>query len=369
LAPGRLGPFDLPSQIRVRVLTPGAFSQAHLIGFQARVLAASEKFKCIRMVAELRKSSLAGSAKGERARSKSPGPKGGSGKRVRPASGPAAGEASAASGAPGLSVVLGLVAVLGVMVVLGVPQNVTAQFNPASGGSGGGVNFMGFSKIQLDAFFSSLSMILVSEVGDKTFFIAAVLAMKHSRAVVLGGALGALALMTMLSSMFGVVLTTLIPHQYTHYAAVLLFVVFGIKLLKDAQEMSAEGPSEELEEVEAELSKEDKKKDPDAVGKKKEVSLSLVNTVLWQAFTMTFLAEWGDRSQISTIAMAAHKDAFAVTAGGVLGHACCTSLAVVGGRMLASRISERTVTLAGGALFLIFAVHGMLQDPSSSHND
>ena len=59
----------------------------------------------------------------------------------------------------------------------------------------------------------------------------------------------------------GVVLTTLIPHQYTHYAAVLLFVVFGIKLLKDAQEMSAEGPSEELEEVEAELSKEDKKKE------------------------------------------------------------------------------------------------------------
>ncbi len=48
----------------------------------------------------------------------------------------------------------------------------------------------------MDAFFSSVTMILVNELGDKTFFIAAVLAMKNSRAVVLGGALGALALMT-----------------------------------------------------------------------------------------------------------------------------------------------------------------------------
>jgi hypothetical protein len=40
---------------------------------------------------------------------------------------------------------------------------------------------------QMDAFFSSLMMILVSELGDKTFFIAAVMAMKHSRGVVLAG--------------------------------------------------------------------------------------------------------------------------------------------------------------------------------------
>ena len=34
--------------------------------------------------------------------------------------------------------------------------------------------------------------------------------------------------------------------------------------------------------------------------------------------------------------------------GGVLGHALCTGLAVVGGRIIATRISVRTVTLVRG---------------------
>ena len=49
-----------------------------------------------------------------------------------------------------------------------------------------------------------------------------------------------------------------------------------------------------------------------------------------------------------------------VTVGGVLGHAICTGGAVIGGRMLAARISQRTVAIAGGCLFLTFAVHNAL---------
>lgn len=36
----------------------------------------------------------------------------------------------------------------------------------------------------LHAFIASLSVIVVSEIGDKTFFIAAIMAMKHSRSTV-----------------------------------------------------------------------------------------------------------------------------------------------------------------------------------------
>ena len=85
--------------------------------------------------------------------------------------------------------------------------------------------------------------------------------------------------------------------------------------------------------------------------------------VFTQTFTLTFLAEWGDRSQIATIALAASKELSGVVLGGLLGHALCTGLAVVGGKMLASRISERHVSLVGGALFIVFAVHSFAVGP------
>ncbi|RYG63837.1 TMEM165/GDT1 family protein [archaeon] len=50
-------------------------------------------------------------------------------------------------------------------------------------------------------------------------------------------------------------------------------------------------------------------------------------------------------------------------AGGLLGHAFCTGLAVLGGRMLAARISERTVAVIGGVLFLFFGVTSFLYGP------
>ncbi|KAK9168554.1 hypothetical protein Syun_000694 [Stephania yunnanensis] len=51
-----------------------------------------------------------------------------------------------------------------------------------------------------DAFFASLSMILVSEIGDETFIIAALMAMRHPKSIVLSGALAALIVMTVSSS-------------------------------------------------------------------------------------------------------------------------------------------------------------------------
>ena len=80
-----------------------------------------------------------------------------------------------------------------------------------------------------------------------------------------------------------------------------------------------------------------------------------------EAFSLTFLAEWGDRTQFATIALAAGNNPIGVTTGAILGHAICTAIAVIGGRMLAGRISERTLTGVGGFLFLVFGIVAWLQ--------
>lgn len=85
----------------------------------------------------------------------------------------------------------------------------------------------------------------------------------------------------------------------------------------------------------------------------------IFSPIFLEAFTLTFLAEWGDRSQIATIGLAAASDVVGVTLGGVLGHALCTGAAVIGGKHLASHIDERLVSIFGGVLFLIFGAHSL----------
>lgn len=68
---------------------------------------------------------------------------------------------------------------------------------------------------------------------------------------------------------------------------------------------------------------------------------------------MTFLAEWGDRSQIATIALAASFNLFMVTLGALAGHFLCTLGAVQIGEWISGRVSEKYVLLVGGIVFML----------------
>lgn len=224
------------------------------------------------------------------------------------------------------------------------------------------------------SFYMSVSMIVVSEIGDKTFLIAALMAMKHLRIVVFSAAFLSLAVMTVLLGVVGHALPSLISRRLTQFMAAVLFIVFGVKLLREGLAMSKSlGVDEEMAEVEEELANNahagghDLESAGDQVQLKKLVLqefasqindlASFVLSPVWiQVFVMTFLGEWGDRSQIATIAMAAGLDYWVVILGATIGHGLCTAAACIGGQLLATRISMRTVTLGGSAAFFVFSV-------------
>jgi putative Ca2+/H+ antiporter (TMEM165/GDT1 family) len=242
-------------------------------------------------------------------------------------------------------------------------------------------------------------MILFSEIGDKTFLIAALMAMKHDRLLVFSAALSALVAMTILSAVLGHAVPTLLPKRFTNFLAAILFLVFGAKMLKEGLAMDPnEGVAAEMQEVEMELnekehqarqqgrrrssaspyalemglgrsstrksrsgsrlpspprspsSSSDRSPSPESSSVNNALAgltnlFSLVLSPAWvQTFIMTFLGEWGDRSQIATIAMAAGQDYWWVTGGAVSGHAVCTGVAVIGGRAIAGKVSLRVGT-------------------------
>jgi len=218
----------------------------------------------------------------------------------------------------------------------------------------------------IHGFLASLSVIIVSELGDKTFFIAAIMAMKNPRVTVFAGAITSLAIMHIMASFFGYA-TTVIPRVITYYLSSFLFALFGLKMLHEGYHMSPNEGQEEYEEVNEELRKREEKEgkgDIESGGHRGEPTvLAFVGKIFIQSFTMTMLAEWGDRSQLATVILAAREDVYGVCVGGILGHALCTGLAVIGGRLIATRISVRTVTLIGGAVFILFALSALVMSP------
>jgi putative Ca2+/H+ antiporter (TMEM165/GDT1 family) len=198
----------------------------------------------------------------------------------------------------------------------------------------------------LTGFTSGLLLITLSELGDKTFFIGAILAMRHPRRWVFIGVTLALAAMTILSVLLGQVVT-LLPQHYVKAAAIALFFGFGFKLLYDASRMAPQvGMTEEQAEAEAAVA---------GCGTLEKTGV-MGRMIVLEALALTFVAEWGDRTQLATITLSTANHPLGVMLGATLGHAICAAIAVVAGRMVAGRLSERLLTALGGGLFVVFGV-------------
>lgn len=256
-------------------------------------------------------------------------------------------------------------------------------------------------------FTESITVILVSEIGDKTFFIAAILAMRNNKLTVFLAAVSALFLMTVLSGLLGWVVTTFIPRAATYYTCTAIMFLFGLKMLWEAWRMDDSETEETRQEVEQELaemgSSEGDSRQPgrDNVGYEGEQPVVVqmdparaptpaakegwLDGVIDQSckenswfgkkclkifklfvncFSMTFIAEWGDRSQLATIVLAGLNDVWGVILGGCLGHAICTGGAVLVGTIIARFISARWITFIGALVFLGFAVASIFTDPN-----
>ncbi|KRZ80972.1 Transmembrane protein [Trichinella papuae] len=195
------------------------------------------------------------------------------------------------------------------------------------------------------AFLASCSVVIVSEIGDKTFFIAATMAMKYSRIVVFSGALTALFLMTTLSAFLGSAVH-LIPHHIVTYFSSALFAVFGLKMLRDAYYMTNNEAVEEFEEAQAEVSKLEATRN----AKDLEAGKSFAPSICTGSAMCRFIG-------------AIFIEAFNITGvivGGTFGHSLCTGMAVLCGRIVSQKLSVKGVTYIGGVIFLFFSLSSLM---------
>jgi len=199
---------------------------------------------------------------------------------------------------------------------------------------------------------SSFVTILVSELGDKTFFLCAMLAMKYSRAAVFTGNLIGMSFMLVLAASIGHAAMMFINPLYVKLASILVFSLFAAtSFVEGLKKEEEEKELENKEDGEAEDAEEEKETDSDEL-------LEPLSTcrVIWKTIALISLAEWGDKSQISIVTLAAISNAFYVAIGAVLGIALCSFLAVMMGSILSKYISEKKMSVIAGVVFAIFAI-------------
>mmetsp|Transcript_805 Transcript_805/g.1178 ORF Transcript_805/g.1178 Transcript_805/m.1178 type:complete len:370 (-) Transcript_805:51-1160(-) len=208
---------------------------------------------------------------------------------------------------------------------------------------------------ETNGFVQAFSLVFVSELGDKTFFIAALLAAKTSRFVSFVGSIAALTVMTLISCLIGAAfhnvpssLTGGIP--FDDYIAVAAFLYFGLVTLRDASKI----PDDDNSGMEAEAAeaKESVKEVDESV--KMEGKPQLLSLIA-QTFGLVFAAEFGDRSFLTTIALSAAQNPFSVAGGAIAAHASATGIAVMGGALISKFVSEKLIGYIGGTLFIVFA--------------
>lgn len=123
----------------------------------------------------------------------------------------------------------------------------------------------------LSSFLTSVLMITASEIGDKTFFITALMAVKNSRLTVFLGSMAGLTLNNVISSkwrsndpkrpfvklthffdfliVFLGVLTGRLSTTWMHHISVGLFLLFGLKMIYEGLRMTEEDGLEEYNEA------------------------------------------------------------------------------------------------------------------------
>lgn len=250
---------------------------------------------------------------------------------------------------------------------------------------------MFLSKNDMYGLGKSFALTTLSEVGDKTFLVSAILAMRHSPVAVFWGCWVAMIIMSTLSSFMGAILPFLLTRRTAHWISALLFVGFGCMALYQGFTMEGDEINREWKETQEEIQEDEEEHEmqdwrspssasesgpypPPPVTESRSPTEEagvylyvrdglrnlcglLFTPAFSQALTLSFLGEWGDRSQITTMILASTHRMSIVAIGTSLAHMVCILMAVTAGAFFASRIEVRHLTIAGAIIFLLFGVH------------
>lgn len=173
---------------------------------------------------------------------------------------------------------------------------------------------------------SSVGLILITELGDKTMLTAMCLSARYRRPwVVLASTMIALAISSFIAVIVGVMLSATLPIDLIVYVSGILFVGLGIYSIARSES------------------------DEDETCDNPGTFMSMISLILF--------SELGDKSQLTILALSVQSlFPIFVLIGAVIGFLIVNLLGVYAGDWIACRVSMRTVRIVAGIVFITFGI-------------
>lgn len=178
------------------------------------------------------------------------------------------------------------------------------------------------------AFLTSLGLVLLAEMGDKTQLLAMAFATRYVWKTVLWGVFVATLVNHFIAVMAGYYLDHFLPMEYVKMAASAAFILFGLWTLRGDT-----------------LKGEDKR---------------FNYSPFWTVAIAFFLAEMGDKTQLATVALAAEFNTIIpVWLGTTAAMVIADAIGIGVGIVLGKRIPEKTIKWAAAFIFIAFGLFGL----------
>lgn len=177
----------------------------------------------------------------------------------------------------------------------------------------------------LQGVFIPFLAIALAEMGDKTQLSVLLLSSRtHEYLKLLAGVMLAFLIVDGVAILLGYWVTAFVPMSLLKLISAAVFIGFGVLILiRNAEEA--------------------------------EEQVSFKSPFI-SGFSLIFVSEWGDKTQIASALFAAEYGAGQVLAGTMLALLLLSILAIYLGRLISERVDRRLITRVAGVVFIIIGV-------------
>jgi putative Ca2+/H+ antiporter (TMEM165/GDT1 family) len=190
----------------------------------------------------------------------------------------------------------------------------------------------------MDAFLLSFAVIFVAELGDKSQLMALTFATRFPAMSVLIAITIATAIVHLGSVALGATVALLIPTNVISIVAGLAFFAFAAWTWR-GDTLSADDEA--------------------------RASRQTTGSVILTVGTAFFLAELGDKTMLATVTLATHEEALGTWLGSTAGMVAADAIAIGVGRLLGTRLPDRTIRIGASVAFVVFGAILIWQGISS----